>query len=203
MRTCVRRHARALACAVALVPWLAGDAGAVTLAASSVPFDFGGTGERAGVVDFLGTHLGIPPGGSVLEGTIAPDAEVLIFRLTLAGTSNAVGSVRVGATVGETAVTRTPTGGGTVAGSGVPIAEVARIGDFEAFGFGAGLGARSDPFFVALADLQPGDRLQFGFPGTGRVDFVGVGVVPEPSTAALLGIALAGLAAIPRRRLSG
>jgi hypothetical protein len=185
---------------------LSASAQALTLEPDAIAFDIADDGTRAGVVEFLGTSIGVPPGGLVLDGAIDPLQDVYVFQLTAALTSNAFDSVLIAAVSSSGTEQHTPDGGGTVPGSWVPVDSIAPAGanTLEYF-FGVGLGARSDQFFIAFANLQETDLVRFGFRRTGgAVDFLNESfvAVPEPASGALLLLGLAGTAARKRRALT-
>ena len=76
---------------------LSASAQALTLEPDAIAFDIADDGTRAGVVEFLGTSIGVPPGGLVLDGAIDPLQDVYVFQLTAAPTSNAFDSVLIAA----------------------------------------------------------------------------------------------------------
>lgn len=188
----------AIGAALALAP----SAQALTLQPSSISFDIAGDGTRAGTIDYLGTSIGVPPAGTVLDGSIGASQDVHVFAITPAASSEAFGSALVSA-VSSAGVPRTPSGGGTVPGSQVAVSSVGPVGanTLEYF-FGAGLDAPSDALLIAFADLQPTDLVRFGFRRTtGAVDFItdSFVVVPEPETALLMVGGLLLLAGVSER----
>jgi hypothetical protein len=165
-------------------------------------------------LELLSIERGVPAGGIVLDGSIAPDDWTLVFRLALADDSEPVGSIPFLA-VDAAGDGRPLAGGGVLPGADDAVSAVARAFPTEPdwmlvyFDLAGDLllpGQRSDRFFVSWSTLFDGDRvgtlLQTGptRPTTGEPPraFFGAQVVPEPGTALLVALGLASLRR-PRR----
>ncbi|MGH0037885.1 MAG: hypothetical protein ACQGVK_22880 [Myxococcota bacterium] len=156
-------------------------------------------------VDFLGAVDGLPAGGLVLAGAVAPADVTLLFRAEAATMpfSGAVdpNSIGLRGTGAEDVV-----GVGAIAGPGSDIlaGEVGGVSGYGGLEIPAlALGESTDTFFISYASLSDGDVLDwcsvdglvcFGTPAT---------VMPEPASALLLGLAVGGLACCSRSGRAG
>jgi len=148
-----------------------------------------------GVVDFVGMTMGVPVGGVTQLGSVGSADMALVLQVDSV--------ILLGLVVEVSGIPAT--GGGWIPG---PDKDVTAdfFFPFGAVRFGGILQAgRTDPFFISVATLTPGDSVvvgTFALGSSGELVIVPYGafeVVPEPTTALLLVCALLGMGV--RRRL--
>ncbi len=155
----------------------------------------------------MGTATGTPAGGPVLLGATGVSDITLIFQAT-AITSNDLEVIGVAVLVPPFGPFESPTGAGAIAGTGdvavnLVTAQIdARLFDFRQTGVpGINNGQTSDQFFVSYTSLPLDGSLNVLFmtdPVTGGLFNNGAVLIPEPSTALLLGFGLLGALGVAR-----
>lgn len=136
---------------------------------------------------------GTPAGGVVQDGSVGAGDTTLVFTLSI--TDGSLDNLTIFTDPGSDIAS----GAGTVPGAGVDVT----LGEIDPvnyeFGSGVAAGETSDRFFVSYPSLPLGTELSFELAlGLGVLSTAEV--VPEPASAALLGLGLAGLAAGRSRR---
>ncbi len=170
------------------------------------PVDLDPTTGSIGSITLVGTATGTPAGGAVLLGATGVSDITLIFQAT-AITSNVLEVIGVAVLVPSFGPFESPTGAGTIAATGdvavnLVTAQIdARLFDFRQTGVpGIALGQTSDQFFVSYTSVAIDGSLNVLFmtdPVTGGL-FNNGAVIPEPSTALLLGFGLLGALGVAR-----
>jgi len=185
--------------ALIAVGW-AGSASALPFAMADINYNVGGT---TGTIKLVGggESVGTPSGGSNLSGATAGTDDVVIFQvINTAGVLDEVG-------IGVFPPPTSSSGSGWISGANFDVAAgVTNTGTTRTFTFDGGAGlsgaATSDLFYVSFASLTDGSSVNFMLlSGATPLTVTGiVTVVPEPGTAMLFGLGLAGLAAARRNR---
>ena len=159
------------------------------------PLAVGGVPATTVNLTLTGDTIGLPAGGSVLDGSVGAGDVVLIFSLGLSGLADLDWTYAV-----TSPVTPTITAVGTIPGPDVDIAAgVAGNGGgliVDSFVFGDSF----DPFFLSFDASPVGAELVFGTL-SGFIKFPAVTFVPEPSTTVLFAVAASCMAASRRRRV--
>lgn len=168
------------------------------------PIDVTDSGDLVARITFVGESTGVPSGGIVLAGAVAPTDTVLMFTVEYVAESiSPLALVQIGRSTGVLS------GMGWLPGAGDDWS-VFPLGTFPqaVASFTSGTldtGATGDVIFVSAASFPVGTALSFYFQGfhgvpSGTADAT---VVPEPATLALLAGGLIALAvrARPRERL--
>ncbi len=191
--------------AVVLSLALAGSAKALTMVPDPVLLD-PGTGS-IGNITLVGTSIGLPAGGTQLFGTTGAADITLIFQAT-ATTSNVIEVIGAAVLVPPFGPFLSPTGAGAIAGTGNVAVNLvtaqldARLFDFRQTGVpGIAIAQTSDQFFVSYTSLVTDGSLNVLFmtdPVTGGLFNDGALIIPEPSTALLLGFGLLGALGVAR-----
>lgn len=174
------------------------DASAVTV--SPNPIDLSDPGGIVARFTFVGESTGLPAGGVVLAGAVAPTDVVLMFTVEYVAQSiSPLALAQVGRSAG------TLSGMGWIPGDGDDWALFA-LGTFPqaVASFASATldtGAVGDVIFISAASFPEGTALGFYFQGFHGVPQASgsATVVPEPMTAALLAGGLALLARARRR----
>ena len=176
---------------------LAGSAKALTIVPDPVDLDPGS--GSIGNITLVGTSTGLPSGGTQLLGTTGAFDISLIFQAT-ATTSNVIEVIGVAVLVPPFGPFLSPTGAGAIPATGnVAVSLVtaqidARLFDFRDTGVpGIDLNETSDQFFVSYTSVAIDGSLNVNFmidPVTGGLFNNGAVIIPEPSTALLLGFGL-------------
>jgi hypothetical protein len=192
-RRTLRTIASAIVAAVAL-------ATAANASLTPNPIDAVQSGNVTARFWLVGTTSGLPAGGLLLDGSIAPSDTTLLFQMEYLAAAPLAFS--------QMGIFRDATlfsGVGTVPGAGVDwtMAAVTTGGAFAAFAQSAALAqsAITDVLFVSSASFDVGETLHFAYSGPGGT-VGGSGDaqwVPEPDTFALLAVGLALLARARRR----
>jgi len=188
------RSARLLL-AVGVAVAAAGPAAALGLS----PTSMGLPAPFVGSLDVVDVVTGVPGGGVVQAigpGRSADPSDVsLVFTISLEPTSDPVSTLGISDALGRfDALGTIP--GADVDTTGIPLDPFATFitPDPE-----LPAGEATDPFFVMLSDLEPGDEIGFGFTAPTATPGFSLLVVPEPTTA---GLVLLGPGVLTARRRS-
>lgn len=156
--------------------------------------------QGKGWARFIGMVQGVPAGGSVGLGSVAPTDLSFVFEFEAAlGIPAIVGSLLIGETpyVESGQPDLAWTGAGWIPGPNSDVFPFALSGGTADFQIGLLPGATTDRLFVSIPTAAPGDTAELAVVPHG---FIGVGVwtvVPEPASVWLLA---AGLVALGARR---
>ncbi len=184
---------------------LAGSAKALTIVPDPVDLDPGS--GSIGNITLVGTSTGLPSGGTQLLGITGVSDITLIFQAT-ATTSNVIEVIDAAVLVPPFGPFLSPTGAGAIPGTGNVAVNLvtaqldSRLFDFRQTGVpGIALNQTSDQFFVSYTSVAIDGSLNVLFmidPVTGGLFNNGAVLIPEPSTALLLGFGLLGVLAVAR-----
>ena len=193
-----------LAVAALIAMGWAGSASALPFAMADVNYSVGGA---TGTISLVGggQSTGTPAGGINLSGATAGTDDVLIFQVI--NTAGVLDEVGIGVFDPFPLLGVNSSGSGWIAGANFDVAAgITNTSSTRTFTFDGGSGlngaATSDLFYVSFASLPDGRSVNFMLLSGEDVltETSVVTVVPEPGTAMLFGLGLAGLAAARRNR---
>jgi len=173
---------------------------ALGVAPDPLPLDqiFGADATFVGSLDFLGMGSGVPDGGTVLAGAVAPGDVTFLFQISLdPGAGQSVAFFSFGHPNEAVFPLVLWTGIGTIPGPGADLSG-GSIGAYASFSTTLPLspGATTNPIFLSIPTISVGEDFLVAMIGTGgtQAGNTSTTIVPEPGGFALRGLGIASLA---------